>query len=347
MSRFCIIFLLLLLFNSACQGEEDLETPTEQVSDEALAPAPTNTLSIPTATQIAPTIAPTQTSTEPTAEATEAATPRPTVTSPVPTQTPSPEATPVPAPLPEPTFYEIQAGDSLLAIAEQFEVSTEALAIANGHLGIDEFALIAGQEIQIPLCQAHQIVIGNTLSGIASICGLSLDDLVTANIDTLARLGNLASVSEGLVLVIPQESGTPEDIDCILQPERQQVIEYVPQPGEGLFCLLQKFNVSTTAIIQANIDRLVAPNIYGEVPLLIPPLDGAIYVVTSDDVDAAITLESLAEWYELPVDNIFDWNENPASEPLIEGQQLYLPGANLIFGPFRSEPAQEDSEDNN
>jgi hypothetical protein len=277
-------------------------------------------------------------------QVTETATPAvnlPTPTSPVPSATSPPPPSPTPLPPAEPTLYTVQPGDTLLAIAEAFNVTLENLAYANGHAAFDSFSLIAGTEIQIPLCQAHQIMPGNTLAGISQICGLTLDDLITANIGELTQLGTLDAVPVGFVLAIPQESVAPADLDCGVLPAREQVIEYTPGPGEGIFCLSQKFSVSTASIMQANIERLTGDNHYGELPLLIPPVSGAVYVVSADDIAAGVTLVDLAEWYQVPVETISDWNGNPVTATLREGQQLYLPAADLTFGPFRSNTAAE------
>ena len=267
--------------------------------------------------------------------------PLPTVTSPAPTPEPGPTATATP--IAQPTFHTIEAGDSLLGIAEQFGVSLNALLIANGFGSADQLPLVVGNELQIPLCEAHQIVSGNTLAGIAQLCGLSLDDLVTANIVALAALPTLDSVPLGFVLAIPPTSDTPEDLDCNARPAREQVIEYQPGPGEGIFCLSQKFGISTAAIVQSNFDRLAGVESYGQYSLLIPPLDGVLYVASADDVTSGAEVTDLAEWYEVEVEAITDWNGNPVGGPLRDGQQLLIAGANFIFGPFQSRPPESDS----
>ena len=100
----------------------------------------------------------------------------------------------------------------------------------------------------------------------------------------------------------------------------------------------QMYGLSTTTIIQANIQRLTGDNVYGQEALLIPPVNGALYIVTEEDVNNGATLADIAEWYEVAVDSIVDWNGNPVSDPLTEGQQLFVPGANLAFGLFVSQP---------
>jgi hypothetical protein len=257
------------------------------------------------------------------------------VTSPVPTRTPQPTATPTPPPPPAPITYTIKSGDTLLGIAGSFGVSIEALALANGSASPAELSIIVGQELQIPLCEVHQVVAGNTLAGIALSCGISLDDLVTANISDLALLGSLNAIPLGFILFIPPESTIPGELDCDPLPVREQVIEYTPGAGEGIFCLSLKYDVSTTTLLRANTERLVDNDPYGAVPLLIPPFDGALYTVSVEDIENGIGLDDLAAWYEVEVEAITDWNGNGVAEPLIVGQQLLIAGANLSTGPFR------------
>lgn len=320
--------LLLSAGSSACQS----------------VPAPTPTLFPPTPQPQAPAQsttgqslpASTDTPTEPTLAP-------PTPTSPVPTPTAPLTPTASATPVPDPTLYLVQPGDTLLGIAEQFGVDLDALAYANGFDSPEEVSVIAGTELQIPLCEAHKVILGNTLAGISQMCGITLDDLVTTNIAALAPLGSFDAVPVGFVLIFPPQTLTPTDLDCTVQPARAQVIEYTPRPGEGLYCLSQKFAVSTTSILQGNIHRLTGDNVYGERPLLIPPSNGAIYIVSAEDVASGVAVADLAEWYDVELEAITDWNGNPISDPLFEGQQLFVVGANLLSGVFQFQPEQSDA----
>lgn len=82
-----------------------------------------------------------------------------------------------------PLLYTVQAGDSLQAIAQQFGVSLEALAAANGLTNPN--AILAGQQLLIPAAvavqQRHLVQAGETLSTIAQQYNLAWEALATAN----------------------------------------------------------------------------------------------------------------------------------------------------------------------
>lgn len=317
--------ILLPVLAFACRSDEEATVAITEVS--TLPPL----TSTPSSTPII-ALQPVATDTQEPATATAA---QPTVTSPVPTRTPMPTVTPSPTPPPEPTFHVIESGDTLFGIAESYGVTIDALTFANGFASPSEFSLIVGQELQIPLCEIHEVVSGNTLAGIALACGISLDNLVSTNIAELAKLGSLDAIPLGFILIIPPESSVPDDLDCATLPPRVQVIEYSPGLGEGLFCLSQRYGVSTTTLLRANLERLSGRALYGDLPLLIPPVEGALYSLTAEDISNGVVVADLADWYEVEAESITDWNGNIVSGPLMEGQQLLVAGANLTAGPFR------------
>ena len=79
-----------------------------------------------------------------------AATPAPATPAPTPVSTPAPTATPEPTPAPalEPIEYEIVPGDTLSAIAVEFDVSVEAILALNP--GLEPDSIQAGQIILVP-----------------------------------------------------------------------------------------------------------------------------------------------------------------------------------------------------
>lgn len=320
-----VIVLVVVAVVAGCRSDEDT-TPAVTKA--------TVTVEVIIATPVELVVSPRPVATN-TREQVEPTVVRPTVTSPVPTLTPLPTETPTATPPPKPTTYVVESGDTLLGIADNFGVSIEALALANGTASPDTLSIIVGQLLQIPLCEVHQVVSGNTLAGIALSCGISLDDLASANISALAELGSLNAIPLGFILYIPPESTIPEELDCDPLPAREQVIEYSPGEGEGIFCLSQKYDVSTTTLLRANTDRLSDGQLYGAVPLLIPQFDSALYSISTEDIENEVGLSELGAWYEVELEAITDWNGNRIDEPLSVGQQLLIAGANLATGPFR------------
>ena len=78
---------------------------------------------------------------------TETATPTPpSAASPTPSPTPTPEATPTPTPAPQ--TYTVQAGDTLLGIAERFGITVEDLQSKNELA--DPNNIFVGQKLQLP-----------------------------------------------------------------------------------------------------------------------------------------------------------------------------------------------------
>jgi LysM repeat protein len=112
------------------------------------------------------------------------------------TPTPSPVSTPV---TPETTYYAVQPGDTLWAIARRFEVTVQSLAEANDLL--DPERLQPGQELVIPgggdlvvdepaplppsgtleSQRAHNVATGETLWGIAQRYGTTVDEIAKLN----------------------------------------------------------------------------------------------------------------------------------------------------------------------
>ena len=110
--------------------------------------------------------------------------------------TPSPPSTPA---VPEPTYYTVQAGDTLWAIAGRFEVTVQALVEVNQLL--EPGRLQPGQELVIPTDaggisadelspqpagtpesqRIHTVSAGDTLWGIAQRYGTTVDEIATLN----------------------------------------------------------------------------------------------------------------------------------------------------------------------
>lgn len=120
--------------------------PETLPTEEALPAATATEATMPSATALPTTAPPTRAPTNP---PTATATPEPTATSEPTATPPAPEPTAPPAPA-EPRTYTVQPGDTLRGIAEQFDVSVEALLEANNLTPEEADALRIGQELIIP-----------------------------------------------------------------------------------------------------------------------------------------------------------------------------------------------------
>lgn len=130
----------------------------------------------------------------------------PVTPSPTPTFSPTP-ATPPPTPTPSatPRQHTIAAGDTLLALAIEYETSVEAIMYANAIYNPQ--GLQIGQALVIPADDAlnlavpttlHVIKQGNTLLGLANAYGSTVTDILAANPDI-----NPNNLQLGQPVVIP------------------------------------------------------------------------------------------------------------------------------------------------
>jgi murein DD-endopeptidase MepM/ murein hydrolase activator NlpD len=250
---------------------------------------------------------------------------------------PAPEDQDSAADTPSLPTYSVQAGDSWSSIAAQFAsygVTTESIQQANPNVGV----LLPGTTILLPIAEGdvHYVLPGDQLLAIAIRYGVSLDDLVEANTDVLDP-ANIDLIYPGWLLRIPGAAAA-EGYDCSPQPPRTEVIEYTVKNGERLYCLSRKFNLSMTTILHVNANRIVGDDALTDgVTILIPPTDGALYVINENDVTAETTLADLALWYGIQsFESITDWEGNPVQTPLSQGQQIFIRGADLLAGSYQS-----------
>ncbi|MGI5877284.1 MAG: LysM peptidoglycan-binding domain-containing protein, partial [Christensenellales bacterium] len=115
-------------------------------------------------------------------------------------------------PCPEGNYYTIRAGDTLYAIARQFNVSLDDLLEANP--GIEPFQLQVGQVICIPVATPpvacpegytqHTVVAGDTFFALAQRYGVTVDALRAANPNV-----NPNALLIGQTLCIPPAEAAP------------------------------------------------------------------------------------------------------------------------------------------
>lgn len=140
-------------------------------------------------------------------------------------------------------IYTIKAGDTLYAIAQRFNVTVAAILTANP--GLNPNALYVGQQICIPTppvdtCPNGQIYVikaGDTVNKLAQQFQVSVKAILEANPGL-----NPNAMSIGQKICIPNRP----DLNC---PGGRI---YVIKPGDNLYVIARRFNVSLDALVAAN-----------------------------------------------------------------------------------------------
>ncbi|MGQ9786375.1 MAG: LysM peptidoglycan-binding domain-containing protein [Anaerolineae bacterium] len=144
------------------------------------------------------------------------------------------------------TYHVVAAGETLAAIAARYGVTISEIMLANG---IQNANLIyAGQRLLIPtpggpasVPKEHIVNPGESLTSIAALYGISVAQLAAAN-----GLGTNDFVFAGQVLVIP--AGQPDTSNAAFGC----LAHHTVQPGETLFSIAMRYQVTVSSLIQAN-----------------------------------------------------------------------------------------------
>ncbi len=248
----------------------------------------------------------------------------------------------IPNPTPQPggaevlevTTYIVRAGDTLASIAAFYDVPVFQLAAFNTLA--DPYVILPGDILEIPL-DGHVVTEGETLDGIAKQYTVSLDGLIALNAGAHPTLPDDPNfILPGWFLQIPRET-VAEGYNCDPDPEpRQGVITHTVSFGMELACLSRKFGVDVNTLAWANRAVIVDGGLQDGDVIMVPPADGAIYVISENDIASETNVEVLRNWYgaTAPVD-ILTESGDPASDPLDEvGQVLFIRDAYLLDGPY-------------
>ncbi len=134
--------------------------------------------------------------------------------------------------------YNVKNGDTLYSIAGRYGITVDSLKTAN-NLTSDNLKI--GQKLVIPSSSTpssgsttYTVKSGDTLYGIASKYGISVDDIKKAN----GLSSNLLQI--GQKLTIP--GGTSSTTNTT----------YTVQKGDNLYNIAQKYNVTVASIMNAN-----------------------------------------------------------------------------------------------
>ncbi len=161
--------------------------------------------------------------------------------------------------------YTVQSGDTIQAIANRFEVSTDALLQYNGI--IDPNRIFRGQVIKIPVGvvsppQTHQVQPGETLRWIAERYNVTQESLIDAN-----NLTNVSRLTVGQVLNLPATGGP----SIFTQ-------EHIVQTGQTLRSIGELYGISWEEL--ASVNNLPNPNLLQVGQTLIVPAFGSTPVTT-------------------------------------------------------------------
>jgi murein DD-endopeptidase MepM/ murein hydrolase activator NlpD len=146
----------------------------------------------------------------------------------------------------------VQRGETLFRIAEDYNLTTDQIAVANGIAAVDSIQV--GQRLLIPIAGAsqlieatdpsfptHQIKPGETLQSIAEFYGLTVNDLIAWN-----AIDNPDRIIIGQTLDLVSRTQPPVSETSPLN------ILHVVQSGETLFGIATTYNVALDAIREVN-----------------------------------------------------------------------------------------------
>ena len=170
-------------------------------------------------------------------------------------------ADPTATPEPADRTHVVVAGDTLSAIADQYDSTVEAIMEASGIT--DASLIFVGQELTIPGSTAapeatgtsesgslvHVVVEGDTLSGIAEHYGTTIEAITEANslTDSVIWIGQELTIPEAAPTPEPTPTATPES-----GSGDGEETSYTVQDGDTATDIAAAFDVTLAALAEAN-----------------------------------------------------------------------------------------------
>lgn len=243
-------------------------------------------------------------------------------------------ATPSPSPEPPFIFHTIQGGETLISIAAEYGVTSEALLAANDIR--DPTNLQIGQSLLIPPHDGfrmpvvlHTIEPGDKLLSLATKYGSSVKDILAANPGLVP--GSLAA---GRAIAVPiifsQVKPTPQ------REESSEEAYYIVQRGDIPLTIAAEFDVPVELLLTAN-DITNPTRLQVGQRLLIPSHEGITlgFPVVLHELLESDTLLGLATRYGSSVKDILAVNPDLVPSSLQPGDLVAVP---VIFRQPRPTP---------
>lgn len=217
--------------------------------------------------------------------------------------------TEIPTPTPSTSnTYTVKKGDSLYSIAKKYDTSVDKLKTTNNltsnNLSIGQVLKIPGTSTELP--NTHTVSKGETVYGIASKYGVSVDDI--------KKLNNLTSntLSIGQVLLLP---GTTEE---------NTVNTYTVKKGDTLYGIASKYNLTADELKKLN--NLTSNTLSIGQTLKIRKSESDFITEDYDfyTIKEGDTLFNIAKKYDTTPDKIKSLN-NLTSNTLSIGQLIKIP----------------------
>jgi LysM repeat protein len=264
-------------------------------------------------------------------------------------------------------FYTVAPGDTLNLIATECGTSVPALLAANPEVTEGDL-LLPGQILRIPINDAipdtgslalaneaipgtgapnrtYTVVAGDTLSGIASRSGTTVNLLLQANPQIVDR----DLIFPGQVLVIPG-TGVVIPPEPVIPDTGQGEQTYIVRAGDTLSAIASRYGITTSALVQRNPQitnpDLIFPGQQIVIPGALPPPVSDPIVIPDTGAGELLytilrgdTLSEIAFRYGIPTSTLIQRNTHIANPDLIfPGQQIVIPGALPAPTPLPSTP---------
>jgi uncharacterized protein YkwD/phage tail protein X len=235
------------------------------------------------------------------------------------------------------SLHTVAQGESLIAIAARYNITTEALITANDLR--DPTALAEGQVLLVPPRAGlripivlHTVAPGDTLLTIASTYGSSVQNILTANpgLET-------DPLPEGQAVAVPMIFNQPKPVPN--DKELAEEINYTVQPGDIPLTIAAQFNVPVEVLLATNgITDPTRLRIGQE--LIIPAYEGLSlgFPVVLYELELHDTLLTMASMFGSSIKDILAINPDLQPSALQPGDLVAVP---IIFAPPRPTPAPQ------